>query len=299
MHFINCHGGPADFHFYGQKGSSYPVAHESPDIAGKILEGTVATAECCFGAELYNSFKPVQDMGICNRYLLDGAYGFFGSTSTAYGPASGNGQADIITQDFLRHVLSGASLGRAALQARQDYVLKNAVLDPIDLKTLSQFYLLGDPSIHPVTTGPPRIASHAKSFRSVLSQVSDVARTIRRDALTKNGFSLMAAANFVLASKQWVTKATTSVQSALQDSLGSVDSVVFQKFAIGAIAASKLARLSAKGLRPSVPDSPSVLHFALGKRTVTIGGRSRTLFVASRTREVAGKIGDVRTTFSH
>ena len=51
-------------------------------------------------------------------YLLDGAAGFFGSTTTAYGPPSGNGQADIIMQDFLKHVLSGASLGRAALQAR-------------------------------------------------------------------------------------------------------------------------------------------------------------------------------------
>ncbi len=299
MHFINCHGGPADFHFYGQKGSSYPVAHETPDLKGKILEGTVAAAECCFGAELYDSFKLALEMGICNRYLLDGAYGFFGSTTTAYGPSSGNGQADVITQDFLRHVLSGASLGRAALQARQDYVMKNAVLDPTDLKTLSQFYLLGDPSIHPVAAASPVAPPHAKSLRGLLSQAGSAARTIRRDALTRNGFSLMAASNFILASKQWVTKATTSVQSALQETLGSVDSIVFQKFAIGAIATSKLAKLSTKGLRLSVLEAPSMLHFALGKRVVTIGGKPRTLFVAARAREVAGKLADVRTAHSH
>lgn len=298
MHFINCHGSPADFHFYGQKGSSYPIAHETLDLKGKIVEGTVAAAECCFGAELYDSFKLALEMGICNRYLLDGAYGFFGSTSTAYGPPSGNGKADIITQDFLRHVLSGASLGRAALQARQDYVLKNSVLDPIDLKTLSQFYLLGDPSIHPVAASPV-VAPKAKSLRGLFSQSDSATRTIRRDALAKNGYSLMAASNFIRAAKQQATKATTAVQSALQETLGSVDSIVFQKFSIGAIATSKLAMLSGKGLRFSAPEAPSMLHFALGKRAVTIGGKPRTLFVAARAREVAGKITEVRTAYSH
>lgn len=298
MHFINCHGAPADFHFYGQRGQSFPVSHETPDLAGKIVEGTVATAECCFGAELYNSFQPAQDMGICNRYLLDGAAGFFGSTTTAYGPATGNGQADIITQDFLKHVLSGASLGRAALQARQDYVLKNAVLDPIDLKTLSQFYLLGDPSLHPITAAAPA-APHAKGLRGILADAGAAARVIRRNALAKNGLSLMVAANFVQTLEQSVAKATTAVQNALEQALGTVDSVVFQKFSVGEVAASKLAKLSAKGMRMSVREAPSVLHFALGKRSVTIGGKARTVFVAARAREVAGRLADVRTSFSH
>ena len=76
MHFINCHGGPADSHFYGQHGEDYPVSHETPDVAEKILEGTVAAEECCFGADLFNSFKLAQDMGICNRYLFVGRSGW-------------------------------------------------------------------------------------------------------------------------------------------------------------------------------------------------------------------------------
>ena len=299
MHFINCHGGPADSHFYGQHGEDYPVSHETPDVAGKILEGTVVAVECCFGADLFNSFKPVQDMGICNRYLLEGAAAFFGSTTTAYGPPSGNGQADIITQDFLKHVLSGASLGRAALQARQDYVLKNAVLDPIDLKTLSQFYLLGDPSLHPVAAASPIVVPAAKGLRGILADAGTVARLIRRDALAKNGFSLMLSANFVRALEQSVTKATTAVQNALQETLSGMDSVVFQKFSVGSAAASAMTKLLPKGMRPSVREAPSVVHFALGKRSVTINGKARTLFVASRAREVAGRLADVRTTHSH
>ena len=47
-------------------------------------------------------------------------------------------------------MLDGASLGRAALVARQRFVQQTAELDPVDLKTLGQFNLLGDPSIHPV-----------------------------------------------------------------------------------------------------------------------------------------------------
>jgi hypothetical protein len=52
-------------------------------------------------------------------------------------------------------MLDGASLGRAALIARQRFVQQTAELDPVDLKTLGQFNLLGDPSVHPVVTISP------------------------------------------------------------------------------------------------------------------------------------------------
>jgi hypothetical protein len=94
-------------------------------------------------------------MPICQRYLNRGAYGYFGSSTIAYGPAEGNGAADLITQYFLLAVLEGASLGRAALIARQKFVEQVGELDPVDLKTLGQFNLLGDPSIHPVVIVSP------------------------------------------------------------------------------------------------------------------------------------------------
>ena len=43
--------------------------------------------------------------------------------------------------------------------ARQLFVSDTAQMDPMDLKTFTQFYLLGDPSLHPIakrdTTGIP------------------------------------------------------------------------------------------------------------------------------------------------
>ena len=159
-HFVNCHGGQADPEFFGERGNSQPVSLSSDSIANKIKRGTVAAVECCYGAELYDSVILSLPMPICQRYLNRGAYGYFGSSTIAYGPEEGNGAADLITQFFLLAVLEGASLGRAALTARQKFVEQVGELDPMDLKTLGQFNLLGDPSIHPVQivspTGVPK-----------------------------------------------------------------------------------------------------------------------------------------------
>jgi hypothetical protein len=148
-HFINCHGGDADPNFYGEKGNAQPVSLTSDGIAKKIKPGTVAAVECCYGAKLYDSVTLSLPIPICQRYLIQGAYGYFGSSTIAYGPEEGNGAADLITQYFLLAVLDGASVGRAALTARQQFVAQTGELDPMDLKTLAQFSLLGDPSVVP------------------------------------------------------------------------------------------------------------------------------------------------------
>ncbi|MCK1511361.1 hypothetical protein IVB22_01990 [Bradyrhizobium sp. 190] len=154
-HFINCHGGQTDPNFYGEKGNSQPISLTSDGIAKKIKPGTVAAVECCYGAELYDSVTLGLPIPICQRYLIQGAYGYFGSSTIAYGPADGNGAADLITQYFLAAVLGGASIGRAALMARQQFVAQTGELDPVDLKTLAQFSLLGDPSITPAVVPSP------------------------------------------------------------------------------------------------------------------------------------------------
>ena len=46
--------------------------------------------------------------------------------------------------------ISGSSSGRAALQARLDLIAARSSLDPYNAKTLGQYVLIGDPSIHPV-----------------------------------------------------------------------------------------------------------------------------------------------------
>lgn len=157
MHFINCHGGDTFPDFLGQSSTDdedMPVSHQAAFVGkkGNVVEGTVVAAECCFGGQLYNPEAADGQMGMCNTYLGMKAYGFLGSTTTAYGPFSGNDQADLICQFFLRRVLDGASLGRAALEARQRFVERTSPLSPMNQKTLAQFNLYGDPAVVPVST---------------------------------------------------------------------------------------------------------------------------------------------------
>jgi Peptidase family C25 len=171
-HFINCHGGPSDPGFAGEARNGTQVESMSSDsIAKKIKEGTVAAVECCYGAELYDSVTLALPLPICQRYLVQGAYGYFGSSTTAYGLEKGNGAADLITQFFLLAVLDGASLGRATLMARQRYVASVSEMDPMDLKTLAQFSLLGDPSVQPArvveSTSVPKGADREDAERDM------------------------------------------------------------------------------------------------------------------------------------
>ncbi len=190
-HFINCHGAPADCRYYGEKGKDYPIAHDAGHIDGKVREGTVVAAECCYGAELYDPGISEGQPGIPFIYLASKAYGFLGSSTISYGPAEGNGAADLICRFFMNRILGGASLGRAALLARQDFVDANPTLDPVDLKTIAQFVLLGDPSIHPVE--PSRtgvgIAPPGKSInRKAVDMVAD--RASRRRHLARRGLMI-------------------------------------------------------------------------------------------------------------
>ena len=191
IHFINCHGSPSDPNFYGQRGNEFPKAHSARLLPQKISNGTVIAAECCYGAQLYDPSDSRGQTGICSTYLFDGAYGFFGSSTVAYGPSEGNGQADYICQYFVEALLGGASLGRATLEARQRFAAAYTHLDPSDLKTLAQFYLLGDPSIQPVASVPHAL-SRSKSFKQAFkgAKVTPGARALRRERLVRTGTNL-------------------------------------------------------------------------------------------------------------
>jgi hypothetical protein len=210
-HFINCHGGDTLPDFYGQSAKDekvMPVSHRASYVAkaGNILEGTVVAAECCFGAQLYDpSAADDSQMGMCNAYLSRKAYGFLGSSTTAYGPAEGNDQADLICQYFMQRVLAGASLGRATLEARQRFIEKKSPLNHTNQKTLAQFNLFGDPSIVPVNvpTSALNIGPKSTSLVSgslgkgmnlvsakVIQDAANVERAERREKLTAKGTML-------------------------------------------------------------------------------------------------------------
>ena len=179
--FINCHGGEVDPQFYGQSGTKYPVSMTSVDVAKGAPRNAIIAAECCFGAQLFDPSLANGKWPISNAYLEVGSVGFLGSTTTAYGPADGNSGADLITQYFLINALAGASIGRACLQARQKFVSGQKMEDPVNLKTLAQFLLLGDPSLQPCLLETPdaRAAARVVDYSA--------ARKTRRVALTVAG----------------------------------------------------------------------------------------------------------------
>jgi hypothetical protein len=181
LHFINCHGSPSDPNFYGQKGKDFPPALNTTALKGKISFGTAVAAECCYGAQLY-MYSDAESIPICNNYLAEGALGFAGSTNIAYGPAAGQGLADLITQYFLINVRNGASLGRAFLEVSQPDI------DPHELKTLAQFNLLGDPSVCLVESLQPKNADakKSKSFEIIASNQ----RSLRRHEMQSKGAAL-------------------------------------------------------------------------------------------------------------
>jgi len=150
-HFYNCHGAEMDLNYYGQKGQSFPEALESANLLSKISPGTIVAAECCYGAQLLDPVRNgLPSYSIANNYLANDAIAFVGSSTIAYGPADSQSLADLITQFFIKNVLKGASTGRAFLEARQRFLTESGPdLDPCELKTLAQFYLLGDPSVQP------------------------------------------------------------------------------------------------------------------------------------------------------
>lgn len=155
-HFINCHGSLEDPSYYGQKGKKFPEALQAGWLAKKISPGTIVAAECCYGAQLYDpSITETAQLSVAQSYLQHHALAFTGSSTIAYGPAKGQGLADLLTQYFLINTLKGASTGRALLEARQRFLDEmGPSLDPYELKTIAQFYLLGDPSLVIVNSTP-------------------------------------------------------------------------------------------------------------------------------------------------
>ncbi|RPD42217.1 hypothetical protein [Chitinophaga barathri] len=178
-HFINCHGALDDPSYYGQKGKKFPEALRSSLLSRKISKGSIVAAECCYGAQLYDPAKTeTAHLSIASNYLLNHAIAFAGSSTIAYGPAKGQGLADLLTQYFLINTIKGASTGRAFLEARQRFLDEmGPALDPYELKTIAQFYLLGDPSLVAV----------AMPARAMEDQ-----RRNRRDGMMAKGVALSA-----------------------------------------------------------------------------------------------------------
>ena len=160
LHMIKCHGTDQDSWFYGEKNGKFPDALRSPSLVGRTKRNAVVGAMCCYGANLFDpggdATQHPNETPIPNVYLKQGAHGFLGSTTIAWVGPNTMMCADWIVTAFLKSAVSGASLGRAALESKQDFLRwlqqQGDEPDVADEKTLIQFVLLGNPSIHPVVS---------------------------------------------------------------------------------------------------------------------------------------------------
>jgi hypothetical protein len=201
LQMIKCHGAPNDSWFYGQKNADFPEVLKSPSIDRRIKKGTVVGAMCCFGASLFDPADPASahanEVPIPSVYLRQGAIGFLGASGTAWVGDETMMCADRIITSFLKSVLDGASLGRATLESKQGFVrwLKKEgdQLDAAEEKTLLQFVLLGDPSIHPVMASHPAGIMTAAMIGAAPSASIALSRRERRATTFELGALLTAA----------------------------------------------------------------------------------------------------------
>jgi hypothetical protein len=183
LHMIKCHGNKGDATFWGysesdQRTKERPCAAiNSATLKTLLKPSPVVASMCCFGAQIFPP-KDADTWPVASTYLRKGALGFVGSTMMAWVGTSGMGPADWIVQAYLKNVLEGESLGNAFLASKQDYrshySLQADILTDHEEKTLIEYVLLGDPSIHPVRT--------SKSSPGLLAIQS---RRRRRDARAK------------------------------------------------------------------------------------------------------------------
>jgi hypothetical protein len=174
FHLIKCHGARIDSAFYGQQGNSYPPSLTSESLLERTSRNTVVGAMCCYGAALFDPDDPAAvspgTAPIPSVYLRQGAYGFVGSSTIAWVGSEVMMCADWIISAYLRGVMRGASLGRSLLEAKQDFLdwtkKQGFVPGRAEEKTLLQFMLLGDPSIHPVQSTTPAPAIAAATVRA-------------------------------------------------------------------------------------------------------------------------------------
>ena len=151
--YVNLHGGAGLPNWYGQgegigsgAASRLPVALR-PDRIGGVVAGGILVSEACYGMELPGRTTATS---IPLRALAEGALACVGATASAYGSyAAPLVCADLLCQRLLAHLARGLPVGHALQQARLEFAQtiyhRQGFLDDVDVKTLGEFVLLGDP----------------------------------------------------------------------------------------------------------------------------------------------------------
>src|SRR5262245_2757988 len=161
LHLIKCHGNRLDAAFWGRdpnetnEKKAWRRAITSTTLKSCLKPATVVGTTCCWGAQIFSpSARHARQWPLASTYLRKGALAFVGSTGRAWFGGPTMGFADYIVADYLNWILRRASVGRAFLESKQGYMCYylegGGTADPLDQKTMVEYVLFGDPSIHPV-----------------------------------------------------------------------------------------------------------------------------------------------------
>ncbi len=203
--YINLHGASGMPHFYGQSANSWgaasalPIAITPDHMSGSTVGGTILLSEACYGAELLG--RTIEN-SIPLRALANGALAFVGATVNAYGsaqtPLLG---ADLLFERLTHHMALGLPVGMALHFARLEFAQtmydRQGFLDDVDMKTLIEFILLGDPWValkggqshvsikHSTESGSMQLMAVSrvpKVLRHMILQESDIPADMLRQA---------------------------------------------------------------------------------------------------------------------
>jgi tetratricopeptide (TPR) repeat protein len=152
--YVNLHGAAGLPNWYGQPEAIWPgaatrlpVAVRPDQLGARLTAGGLLISEACYGAEIIDRGP---DNSIPLRALAEGMLACIGATASSYASlAAPLGGADLLCQRLLARLAAGATIGQALHQARLEFAQsmyrRQGYLDDVDVKTLMEFTLLGDP----------------------------------------------------------------------------------------------------------------------------------------------------------
>ncbi len=196
--YINLHGAAGMPHFYGQAANSWgaasalPIAVSPSHFTKGVVAGTIIVSEACYGAELLG--RDVHN-SIPLKALSEGALAFVGATVNAYGSANvpllG---ADLLFDRLMHYLADGMTVGLALHFARLEFAQimyeRQGFLDDVDMKTLIEFSLLGDPwAAIKGSQLQPTISHTASSGSLQVLTIERVPKVLRRMQLNESDIS--------------------------------------------------------------------------------------------------------------
>jgi tetratricopeptide (TPR) repeat protein len=152
--YVNLHGAAGLPNWYGQPEAVWPgaatrlpIALRPDQLGTRSVAGGLLISEACYGAEIADRGP---ESSIPLRALAEGMLACVGATASSYAslatPLLG---ADLLCQRLLARLAAGAAIGEALHQARLEFAQtmyrRQGYLDDVDVKTLMEFILLGDP----------------------------------------------------------------------------------------------------------------------------------------------------------